>query len=378
MSSTRSIISPPPFASTALTVIPPTPVAGVTYRDETAGPASSPDGWPYAERVNSAEWNQIMYQLSSLVSIMDKKGILGWSSAVDYTEAGVTIGSDGELYSWVSASGPNNGGAKDPASGANPASWTPLRSSLSTSIVGAAKNVRMSIAAASASGTLTADQIIVTTSLAGSSYRLSSFSHTINLATTGAGGMDTGAAPASGYVAVYAIYNPATNTAALLATNATAAIQPEVYGGGNMPAGYTASALVSVWPTTAAGLLIVGAQAGRFVWFAGITVLSTTTANGTLTSLSISSAVPRNAVSAKVRLSIAAVNSGVTMTCSVAGSTGQVGISTSASTSPAASSGLTAEAGIIPIITTQTIFYTDAVSSGAIAGFNIVISGYEF
>ena len=126
MSSTRSIISPPPFASTALTVIPPTPVAGVTYRDETAGPASSPDGWPYAERVNSAEWNQIMYQLSSLVSIMDHKGVLGWSDLVDYSEASVQFGSDGILYAWLQASGPSLGGAKDPVS--NPTYWKNLRS----------------------------------------------------------------------------------------------------------------------------------------------------------------------------------------------------------------------------------------------------------
>lgn len=121
MSSTRSIIAPPPFAANALTVIPPTPVAGVSYRDPAAGPASSPDGWPYAERVNSAEFNQIMFQMSSMLSIIDKKGVIGWSSAVEYTEAAVTIGSDGLFYSWLLASGPTNGGAKDPVS--NPTYW---------------------------------------------------------------------------------------------------------------------------------------------------------------------------------------------------------------------------------------------------------------
>lgn len=128
MSSTRSIISPPPFASNALTTIPPTPVAGVSYRDPVAGPASSPDGWPYAERVNSAEFNQIMYQASSLISIIDKKGVLGWTNLVDYSEACVVFGSDGLLYEWLLASGPNiPAGVKDPALGANPTFWTPLR-----------------------------------------------------------------------------------------------------------------------------------------------------------------------------------------------------------------------------------------------------------
>lgn len=127
MSSTRSTIAPPVFALNALTVIPPTPVAGVSYRDATAGPASSPDGWPYAERVNSAEWNQLVYQWSTLLSIMDKKGVLGWSALVDYTESSVQFGSDGILYSWLAASGPNNGGAKDPIS--NPTFWIPFRAS---------------------------------------------------------------------------------------------------------------------------------------------------------------------------------------------------------------------------------------------------------
>jgi hypothetical protein len=76
---------------------------------------------------------------------------------------------------------------------------------------------------------------------------------TVNLATTGAGGMDSGAAPNNGFVAIYAIYNPTTGASALLARNATAAAQPTVYGGANMPAGYTASALISVWPTNASG-----------------------------------------------------------------------------------------------------------------------------
>lgn len=123
MSSTRNVIAPPPFAANALTTIPPTPVAGVSYRDETAGAASSPDGWPYAERVNSAEFNQILYQLSSLVAILDKKGVLGWSSDVNYSEAALAFGSDGVLYNWLSASGPALGGAKDPSGGANPTFW---------------------------------------------------------------------------------------------------------------------------------------------------------------------------------------------------------------------------------------------------------------
>lgn len=122
MSSTRSIIAPPPFAASALTVIPPTPIAGVSYRDPVAGPASSADGWPYAERVNSAEFNQLVFQWSSLLSIMDLKGLLGWSDLKDYTEDAIAFGSDGKVYKWLQESGPGTGaGVRDPIS--EPSYW---------------------------------------------------------------------------------------------------------------------------------------------------------------------------------------------------------------------------------------------------------------
>lgn len=249
-------------------------------------------------------------------------------------------------------------------------------------IVGHSRNAKISVPSASATATFTADEVVVETALGGQTYRLSGLSKNINLATTGVtagvGGMDTGAAPVSGFVAIYLIYNPATGASAIIAKNATSAAQTETYTGGSMPSGYTASALISVWGTDGSGLLKVGSQVDRFVWLAGIQVLSTTTANGTLTALNISAAVPPNAVSVKVRTSIAAANSGVTMTTSVAGSTTQIGISTSSGTSPAAGAGLTAEAGVIPIITSQNIFYTDAVASGLVASYTINISGYGF
>lgn len=138
MSSTRSTIAPPPFAANALTVIPPTPVAGVSYRDPAAGPASSADGWPYAERVNSAEFNQILFQATTLLSIIDKKGILGWSDQVNYTEASLCFGSDGSLYLWLIPSGPAGAGAKDPIS--NPTYWKLLVQAATDVIAGVAPN----------------------------------------------------------------------------------------------------------------------------------------------------------------------------------------------------------------------------------------------
>lgn len=180
----------------------------------------------------------------------------------------------------------------------------------SAAVVGQARNLTMSVTAASSTATLNADEIIVGSSLGGQKYVLKQFSKVINLATTGAGGMDTGAAPSSGYVALYAIYSPVKaaqhasdpitypdDGCALLATNATSAVAPNVYGGANMPAGYTASALVSVWPTNASGQFVVGVQQGRRISRSSATVLSqtTSTTSSIAVELSIASAVPPNA-----------------------------------------------------------------------------------
>ncbi|EOU3128503.1 TPA: hypothetical protein ACLH5A_004271, partial [Yersinia enterocolitica] len=137
-----------------------------------------------------------------------------------------------------------------------------------TGVVGTSRNAKMSVTAASSTATFTADELIVQTALGGLQYKLSSFSKTINLATTGAGGMDTGTVPANGFVALYAIYNPTTQISALLAVNASSVVAPEVYGGSNIPAGYTASALVSVLPTSSSQLAPV-IQQGRRVSIVG-------------------------------------------------------------------------------------------------------------
>lgn len=164
-------------------------------------------------------------------------------------------------------------------------------------IVGSARNLAMNVTAASATATITADEIIVETALGGSQYRIGSFSKTINLSTTGAGGMDTGSAPVSGFVGLYAIFNPTTATSALMAVNATSAVLPEVYGGSNLPYGYTASALVCVVPTDSSGKIVPLLQMGRKTLIATAQLSSTAVFISTPTALNISAAVPKNAKS---------------------------------------------------------------------------------
>ena len=172
-----------------------------------------------------------------------------------------------------------------------------IAKAFTTGVVGDHRDLAMTVAAASATAILTATELVVESALGGQAFKLASFSQSVNLATTGAGGMDTGTAPVSGFVALYAIYNPTTATSALLAVNATSAAAPEVYGGANMPAGYTMSALVSIWPTNASGQFVIGNQRGRNISITPLTLLNTTSPPITYTSLSLVGSLPYNAKS---------------------------------------------------------------------------------
>ena len=176
------------------------------------------------------------------------------------------------------------------------ANWVKL-SAPTGMLTGDSRNAKMTVSAASSTATFSADELVVSRALGDQSIKLASFNESINLATTGAGGMDTGAAPASGFVALYAIHDPTTAISALLAVNATSAVAPEVYGGANMPAGYTMSALVSVWPTNASSQFVIGRQAGRSIKMIDKTAFNWSALVTTPTLVSISTIVPLNAKS---------------------------------------------------------------------------------
>ena len=210
--------------------------------------------------------------------------LLGTKAIVDQAGAVITSGAITASYTQL---------RYDSSIGAG--SWVLMPWSISR--MPSALNIFMSIPTASASATLTADTVTLNTTLGGQTYQIALFSKAINLATTGAGGMDTGTAPVSGYVALYAIYNPAAGTSALLATNATSVAASEVYAGANMPAGYTASALLSVTGTNASSQFRPIFQRGRKVSFDAINVLTSVLNQSSFVSLSMAVAVPLNAIS---------------------------------------------------------------------------------
>lgn len=248
------------------------------------------------------------------------------------------------------------------------AQWSP--------VVGASRNAKMSVTAASATATFTADQLTVTTGLSGQPYLLTSFNKTINLATTGAGGMDTGTVPAAGFVALYAIYNPTTQVSALLAVNTTSVLAPEVYGGANMPSGYTASALVSVW-RTASSQFVIGYQADRKIALTSAIAINGNTQQAAYTAIPLTAIVPVNAKTVSGTRGVTSTTSGASIYNNVA--------SSSSGLSPQPMSGGTVVANMdfssafldLPIVTAQTIYYAATASAGTMT-MSVVVSGYTF
>lgn len=179
-----------------------------------------------------------------------------------------------------------------------------------TGIVGTSRNAKISIPVPLATASFTADELIVQTALGGYQYKLCNINKTINLAASGAGGMDTGTVPISGYVALYVIYNPTANVSALLAVNTTSTLAPEICGG-VMPLGYTASALVSVWRIVASKF-IPGEQVNRSISIQSTTAFTITASTPATTIASISSIVPPNTkrISGIVNILIATTGGG--------------------------------------------------------------------
>lgn len=241
-------------------------------------------------------------------------------------------------------------------------------------VVGGVRNAKMSVTAASATATFTADEVAVKTALSGSAWMLPNFNKTINLATTGAGGMDTGSAPASGFVGLYAIYNPATGTSALLAANATAAAILEIYGGANMPSGYTASALVSIWATDGSGLLQTGSQLDRSVGFLPRLLLTSTAVPATPTSFS-ATLIPRNAKTVGGSLSVTSTLAS-SMQLRITSTVGR-DYEKYLSSNVAAGEGKATPFANLPVVTAQTLYYV-ATNSAGTSTVGATMSEYTF
>lgn len=242
-------------------------------------------------------------------------------------------------------------------------------------VVGVSRNVRMAVPTAAATAATTADEITVETALGGMRYCIPSFSKTINLATTGAGGMNTGAAPASGYVAIYAIYNPVSGASALLGFDTTSTIAPETAP--SLPSGYTASALIAIVQTTAARLIYPCAVLDRRVYFAYQAAVSSVGTVSALTSVNISAVVPKNArtISGWAAVGSTAATNAV---INIAGSAQGLGFKQIGGSPPTGSAIYSGSFTDVPLVAAQTMFWQVAISTGTLNSAQVNISEFEF
>jgi hypothetical protein len=141
--------------------------------------------------------------------------------------------------------------------------------------------------------TITFDQVVTSTALSnGTTYLFGTNNLTFNRNTIGVGGLDTGSSPNLGWISIYAVSNPGTSAIGLLGLAGNAA-STTLYSGANTAPGYTASSLVSIWPTDGTGNLIFGTQQSRvFSFDVPVIVATGQTFPSSLTQQSISPAVP--------------------------------------------------------------------------------------
>lgn len=245
--------------------------------------------------------------------------------------------------------------------------------------VGASRNVLMSIAAAGTSATWTADEFEVKSALGGTGQLLTNLSLTFNGLTTGAGGMDTGSIPTSGFLGVYVIWGIG-KTTALYGANASAASKlSDVYAGGTgLPSGYTHSALISIVPTNGSAQILPCYQndpSGRAVGFPAVTAASGTT-TGISSTISLSAIVPFNAKKISGALSATISNASNIQLNIFSRPTQSGGAILSVSSSSGGIGGTTSFSGL-SIVTPQSAFASTA-GSGTLSSWNIGINEYFF
>ena len=120
--SNRTITMKGVFAKTASTTIPSTPTAGTSYRKTSITQNDVEKGWPFKNIVDSAEFNEMLYEYSALTEQIEKYGIMPWSNLTDYDEGSICLGSNGKVYQAKQASGPSSS-YQDPTSDSSNTYW---------------------------------------------------------------------------------------------------------------------------------------------------------------------------------------------------------------------------------------------------------------
>jgi hypothetical protein len=110
------------FASNAETTIPNPPVSGQSYRNTNLTAEEVGNGWPFKEIVDSAKFNEAMYEYTTICQQLEKYGFLPWSANTDYPAGGCALGSNGIVYQAKVNTGPGTT-AVDPVMDTSHNTW---------------------------------------------------------------------------------------------------------------------------------------------------------------------------------------------------------------------------------------------------------------
>ena len=143
------------------------------------------------------------------------------------------------------------------------------------------KQGRMYVAANGNSGAYSAEQVTLITGVgaSGAQVTLNAFSAAASLGVVGIGGMDTGSAPSNGFLSIYAA-SGSSGTGMFACNHSTSG--GAAYTGANLPAGFSYTSLLGVWPTTGSAQFIAGAVIDRqFGYQTPFTLFTGTSSGGT-------------------------------------------------------------------------------------------------
>ena len=99
------------FGADANTTIPASPNVGVPYRNTSLSKLLAASGWPFATVVDSADFNELMYRITTVLDAIEVQGILFWSAATDYVTGSIVRQTDGlteKFFEALQASGPSS------------------------------------------------------------------------------------------------------------------------------------------------------------------------------------------------------------------------------------------------------------------------------
>ena len=212
--------------------------------DYTLDPATNPS----ALYIEENKFNQLLYDVTSALQQLQQFSVPPFITTAMNNGTPFSYAKDVRvIYSGVIYQSLINSNTDTPPS----ANWAVADITSSASISGASKKLSGSWVS-NTTCIWTADQIIVQDS-SQNGVLLNTFSQTLNTATSGAGGLDTGTIAANTWYYVYAIYNGTTQNILMSLSNTAP----------TLPSGYTKSALIGTVLTDSSSHLVGFIQKDR-------------------------------------------------------------------------------------------------------------------